>query len=641
MIPCGFPQGGSLFCGNITGNSEKKDIIRMNTKVYFCKCSQDLSLNGRQIHEQLCKSADQLPPSSILSCFRADIDRKDIVTSSTLFMNLHHSVLSPPHLERLVNAEIARTDTISLKTTTFKIASDVVVISREKDKLDDFINTYGGVLEIKPLLLKNLVLPELYTGEIESISGGFGNYKIRIKMPDLIDYDRCTYCGLCIYRCPEGCISHSMEINLSDCSYCGKCEQFCPYKAVDLHKYSETELIASQVLIIDDDLKVELPSDQRGIHRLNKIKEFFSNIGEYHVAELIQHNPSICQYHSGFDSGCKRCLEACPTDAIRKNEEGLYIDHFRCEDCGRCVSVCPTGAMQYVPIDDGFFIEYIKAVKPAGYTLVIASEDDLRSFHFKSIGKRFEGVIFLEHPNPDALNSMQLLALYASGVKGVYIKGKNRDALNREQEFVNRIIKDLSGVESFLKVFDLDMDGFRQVNNPVSEPVSLKFTGRRDTFFALLASLMNQSGIPAVRVEDYLQRFSDIQCNSEHCSLCLACVNVCSTGAMKANQEDFSLRFSPSACINCGLCIELCPEKVLKAEVIEQIDDGFFNERLLAQDEPMYCKRCGRLFGNRKVYDEVKRRLMEAGLFQERGKFLHLCENCRVIAMFEEPMKEQ
>lgn len=45
--------------------------------------------------------------------------------------------------------------------------------------------------------------------------------------------------------------------------------------------------------------------------------------------------------------GCRECAEACPTEAIRVDEQGPEIDLGRCLFCDECVSACPEGAIRY------------------------------------------------------------------------------------------------------------------------------------------------------------------------------------------------------------------------------------------------------------------------------------------------------
>ncbi len=47
--------------------------------------------------------------------------------------------------------------------------------------------------------------------------------------------------------------------------------------------------------------------------------------------------------------GCRKCAEACPTDAIRTEGGKLAIDLGRCLFCTDCTEACPEGAIRYAP----------------------------------------------------------------------------------------------------------------------------------------------------------------------------------------------------------------------------------------------------------------------------------------------------
>ena len=51
-------------------------------------------------------------------------------------------------------------------------------------------------------------------------------------------------------------------------------------------------------------------------------------------------------YSSAKCIGCSKCIEVCPTDALRLTPEGIVTDPELCELCGECAAVCPTNATE-------------------------------------------------------------------------------------------------------------------------------------------------------------------------------------------------------------------------------------------------------------------------------------------------------
>ncbi len=49
---------------------------------------------------------------------------------------------------------------------------------------------------------------------------------------------------------------------------------------------------------------------------------------------------------AGCPAGCRRCLDACPVDAL-SNEGGLRVDLGRCLFCTACREACPAGAISH------------------------------------------------------------------------------------------------------------------------------------------------------------------------------------------------------------------------------------------------------------------------------------------------------
>jgi len=59
--------------------------------------------------------------------------------------------------------------------------------------------------------------------------------------------------------------------------------------------------------------------------------------------------PPELEYFVDKCTKCKKCVEVCPTNAIRESNSGEIItDRRYCDNCGKCVEVCPNGARKIV-----------------------------------------------------------------------------------------------------------------------------------------------------------------------------------------------------------------------------------------------------------------------------------------------------
>ena len=124
----------------------------------------------------------------------------------------------------------------------------------------------------------------------------------------------------------------------------------------------------------------------------------------------------------------------------------------------------------------------------------------------------------------------------------------------------------------------------------------------------------------------------------EGCTLCLACVGACPTGALQDNPERPELRFQEDACVQCGLCVSTCPEKVIRLEPRLLFSDDARRALLVKEEEPFTCIRCGRPFGTRSSIERIVEKLAaKHWMFQDSAAVdrIRMCDDCRVVAQFE------
>jgi ferredoxin len=92
--------------------------------------------------------------------------------------------------------------------------------------------------------------------------------------------------------------------------------------------------------------------------------------------------------------------------------------------------------------------------------------------------------------------------------------------------------------------------------------------------------------------------------------------------------------------VQCGLCKATCPEKVIS--LTPQIDfrSATAMSRIIKQEEPAECIRCGKPFGVKSSVERVVAKLEgQHWMFKDSKKRLdviRMCADCRVNAMAEE-----
>jgi ferredoxin len=132
--------------------------------------------------------------------------------------------------------------------------------------------------------------------------------------------------------------------------------------------------------------------------------------------------------------------------------------------------------------------------------------------------------------------------------------------------------------------------------------------------------------------------FGRVVVDTAGCTLCLACVSICPTGALVDNPERPQVSFVEDACVQCGLCKNTCPESVIRLEPRLNFTDEARQPVLIKQEEPFECIRCGKRFGTRASIEKIVEKLgAKHWMYQDSGAIdrIRMCDDCRVIVQFE------
>jgi ferredoxin len=105
------------------------------------------------------------------------------------------------------------------------------------------------------------------------------------------------------------------------------------------------------------------------------------------------------------------------------------------------------------------------------------------------------------------------------------------------------------------------------------------------------------------------------------------------------NPERPMLRFVEDACVQCGLCKGTCPEKAITLKPQLDFRAATLPARVLNEQEPFCCIRCGKPFGVRSTVERVVAALADKHWMYQgadrRLDAIKMCADCRVIAVTE------
>jgi ferredoxin len=566
--------------------------------------------------------------------------------SPTLQLNGDLTDMDGTQITALAKAEFTRHNSQSYRSYTLEPDSRVAVLGPDAASLHAFINTYGGVLQIDPILVKGYD-PELTTAQELQINRfkKSSRFQINFTVKHPIDLNLCTYCRACGAACPEKCLSEQLFLDFSHCSYCKECLAACPHEAIDLYGVERRELITPAILILEG-TKVDLPEQKtkqkQKIYSEATLPALFEAIYATEVDEVISWDTSLCQYSARLKTGCTACVEACHHAAINQDMNGVQIDHLACIECGACLSSCPTGALQYKRFDDIHFVEYFRTFPLSpGTTVILGDEQALHKHWWHNSRQDQKNLFFMEYPQPAALHAMHFLLLYAMGAKQIFVLGNENSRATLQMQFINTLLQELFQQEQAVRLIPTDT-----LTNVLEEDEStailsnfyhdFSYSNRREKVIDLIEFLKLQSNTETVLIADIAtEDFGEILCDEEKCTQCIACVNECRTGALTADSENYSLKHTPALCVQCGICITVCPENALSAQNGLSLKDDFFKERIVAQAEPARCKGCGKIFGTRKSLEKVVAILSAKNMWDKEDDLLSYCDSCRVVNLYE------
>jgi ferredoxin len=386
--------------------------------------------------------------------------------------------------------------------------------------------------------------------------------------------------------------------------------------------------------------------------------------GTFEKPRYVSYDASLCAHSRSQVVGCTRCLDLCPTSAITPAGDHVAIDANVCAGCGQCAAACPTGAASYAFPSEDVLMRKLRALliayrEAGGEQAVVLVHDDPHGAPLIDALARF-GDGLPAHVLPFAVNEITQVGLESVAAAFAYGASAMRFLLRaRPRHDISGLLRTIALADPILAGLgfgagrvaiietddpDLLLEALRTIPAmpPAPRPASFRPLGGKRSVLRLALSELHRAAPAPVDVVALPQGapFGSVEVDVSGCTLCLSCVSACPTGALRDDPERPVLRFVEDACVQCGLCQATCPENVITLK--PQLDFGAARApaRVLKEEQPFCCIRCGKPFGVKSTIDRVVAKLeskhwMYTGSAR-RLDVIKMCDDCRVAFVAEE-----
>ena len=385
-------------------------------------------------------------------------------------------------------------------------------------------------------------------------------------------------------------------------------------------------------------------------------------VGDFDKPRYIAYDAAICVHGRSGKVGCSRCLDSCPTGAIAPKGDKVEFDPHVCAGCGACAALCPTGAAGYaMPAPDQLLLRLrtlLGAYHAAG------GEDAVLLVHDAAHGDPLIDMLARAGRGlparvlPFQVNEALQLGVdfysgafaYGAAAVRVLVPGRRRDDLSPLAEQFGLMEAVLSGLGygngrvGLIETDDPDALGAALYDMPrqagIAPPSSFMPMGGKRGLTSL--ALRHLHAVAPAPVEILAlpkgAPFGMVKVDTAGCTLCLACVAACPTGALGDNPDRPMLRFTEEACVQCGLCRNTCPEHVIELNPRLSFAEDARRAIVVKEEEPFHCVRCGKPFGTKGSIERIIEKLAGKHWMFAEGDMVErikMCADCRVIAQTE------
>jgi ferredoxin len=386
--------------------------------------------------------------------------------------------------------------------------------------------------------------------------------------------------------------------------------------------------------------------------------------GTFDKPRYISFTEDLCAHSRSRIVGCRRCLDLCPAGAIVPAGDHVAIDPHICAGCGQCAAACPTGAAAYaLPSSDALLGKLrilLGAYRDAGgeRPVVLFHDADHGGILIDALARHGSGLpanvlpVEVNEVTQVGLEAVAGSVAYGACAVRFLVRAKPRHDIAGLYKTIALAEPILSGLGfGGARVAAIETDDPDALGDILSalpslpataRPASFAATGRKREVMRLALRELHAAAPAPVDIVPLPAGapFGTVEVNVEGCTLCLSCVSACPTGALSDDPERPMLRFSEDACVQCGLCKATCPEKVIGLKPQIDFRAATALARVIKQEDPAECIRCGKPFGVKSSVERVVAKLEgKHWMYKDSKKRLdviRMCDSCRVEAMAEE-----